>query len=723
MKNQPTVLDEETLIDAARECRSLPLPREVIIEPTDRCNMRCRMCFYANDHFRPEDEMSFDEIAYCIAKLPASIKRCTLIGGEPLIHPHIVGIVGLLAERNISVGISTNGYLLKPEMSNSLAALGNVDKIGVSLDGPADVHNEVRGPNNAFQRTMENLKYASSHFPIHVVSVFHNGNERRIIELFPFLEEIDNLGFSVELAREYPCEVLEETAGRYGVTVDDLHMKVEGGMGPAVGITEIEKLLKEVRNKATCQGIPFHFIPPNTLDLLPSLMGKTNIEADSGKFCTRLLKARIDPRGNMIHCYGLRMPMGSLLEKNFEEIWNGDAYKAFRHGLVDDGLAPICGYCFAAQPSQRAMDALPSPPPVQFGIVGCGKIAGAYARLIRELPECELAGVSSRSAERGERFAADHETEAFSLQTLAEKADALILTSEPGAHIEALSEIDELGGKHVLMEKPLAAALEDCRLALELRDRNASFTWGISSQMRFSPLMATIRERVRDSLVGRPLSFSIQFSFGRLEGYYGEGGGWRKNMEGNVIFNQGIHVLDFLFDLFGLPEAINCKGSRKRHRDVPFDTVDMRLCYDTGLEGDLMVTVAGQPGGRLMRFQLTGEKAEVSIETDVAGRVVLAETRHKGRKVEAPDNRPLWKKAARSLIRHFGSEEKRRRLLYGDPSPAADLMPQIMAFLKAVRGKTVYPVTFGDAYGVILMAHAAQTSCEEEREVRLKELL
>ncbi len=718
-----SLLDEETLLRLAGEGKDIPLPSELIFEPTGRCNMRCRMCFYSADHFAPEHEMDFDGIVACLGKLPRTIRRATLIGGEPLFHPRIVDIVRLFAERDVSVGISTNGYFLTPELTEKFAALGNVDKVAVSIDGLEEVHNKARGPNNAFQRTFENLNHAARHFPVQVVSVCHNGNERDIIDLVPSLKGTKNLTFSVEIAREYPNEVLERTAGRYGVEIEDLHMKKEGGMGPTVGADEMAPLLKEIRSKTLREGVPFHFIPTNTLNLLPGLLGRVSEEKDLSLVCRRLLKARLDSRGNLIHCYALRMPMGSLLEESFEDIWNSEAYKAFRRDLIGRGLAPICGYCFAAQPSKLAKAMAKSPSPVRLGIAGCGKIASVYVRVLKDMPEFELVGVSSRSTDRGMRFADDHDTRAFPMPELVKTVEAVVLATEPDSHWPMIKEIAAHGDVHILIEKPLGASLDDSRRILELRKDHPGLIWGMSSQMRFSPLMASIREMMDDRRIGALCSFDIRCSYSRMEGYYAEGNGWRRRVGGNVIFNQGVHMLDFILDTFGLPDSVEGDGSRERHGDVPFDTATIRLSYADGLEGTLTVTVAGPPGGPHTRFLAIGCDGEISVESDASGRLVKSRKTIGGSPFVASDNRPFWKRVVRKGIEAFGSEDMKMKYLRGNPTSIHDLGPQLRAFAKSVRGEALYPASLEDGDMVVAMATAAQVSIVEKRRVILREIL
>jgi len=65
---------------------------------------------------------------------------------------------------------------------------------------------------------------------------------------------------------------------------------------------------------------------------------------NAGKACQWALeRCYVDIRGNVTTCcYNMRKNMGSLMEKSFDEIWNGEEYKEFRK-LMSKGILP--GFC------------------------------------------------------------------------------------------------------------------------------------------------------------------------------------------------------------------------------------------------------------------------------------------------------------------------------------------------------------------------------------------
>ncbi len=90
-----------------------------------------------------KDELSLDEIDKIINDIKAFKPNVTLFGGEPLLYSNWEKVVSRIKEEGMRCNIITNGILLE-KYASSIINLG-VDEIIFSLDGPREVHDEVRG--------------------------------------------------------------------------------------------------------------------------------------------------------------------------------------------------------------------------------------------------------------------------------------------------------------------------------------------------------------------------------------------------------------------------------------------------------------------------------------------------------------------------------------------------------------------------------------------------
>ena len=132
-------------------------PRNCVWELTLACNLRCVHC--GSRAGRPrERELTTAECLDVVAQL-ASLEcdLITLSGGEPLLRRDWDVIARAASARGIYVNLVTNGTLVDRDTARRALDAGLVN-VGVSLDGPQDLHDEIRG-RGAFARTMAGIAH------------------------------------------------------------------------------------------------------------------------------------------------------------------------------------------------------------------------------------------------------------------------------------------------------------------------------------------------------------------------------------------------------------------------------------------------------------------------------------------------------------------------------------------------------------------------------------
>jgi MoaA/NifB/PqqE/SkfB family radical SAM enzyme len=120
----------------------------LILYPHSRCNCRCLMCDIWRD--RGRREIGADEVAGWLPEWrELGIERVVLSGGEPLLHSELPRLGGMLAAAGIGVTVLSTGLLLARDAE---ALVGFADDLVVSLDGPPEVHDEIRNVPRAFAK-------------------------------------------------------------------------------------------------------------------------------------------------------------------------------------------------------------------------------------------------------------------------------------------------------------------------------------------------------------------------------------------------------------------------------------------------------------------------------------------------------------------------------------------------------------------------------------------
>jgi radical SAM protein with 4Fe4S-binding SPASM domain len=119
-------------------------PIYVVWEVTLRCDHACSHCGSRAARARP-DELDTGALLEIADQLIAQgTREVTLIGGEAYLRPDTPALVRHLTAGGIYVSMQTGGRAFTPPMAAQYAEAGLV-QLGVSIDGPADVHDQVRG--------------------------------------------------------------------------------------------------------------------------------------------------------------------------------------------------------------------------------------------------------------------------------------------------------------------------------------------------------------------------------------------------------------------------------------------------------------------------------------------------------------------------------------------------------------------------------------------------
>jgi radical SAM protein with 4Fe4S-binding SPASM domain len=153
-------------------------PYFVKIDPTNKCNLRCKGCLHALERKDLENNnrlgsMDFELFKKIIDELEKYLVKVSLYFlGEPLIYPKIVEMVQYLTERNIGSVISSNLNFLPEWLAHNLVKK-RLTHLIVSLDGANEEGYLRYRVGGSFEKVIKNLKLIqkekkiqSSHYPL-----------------------------------------------------------------------------------------------------------------------------------------------------------------------------------------------------------------------------------------------------------------------------------------------------------------------------------------------------------------------------------------------------------------------------------------------------------------------------------------------------------------------------------------------------------------------------
>ncbi|MBI1766207.1 MAG: radical SAM protein [Acidobacteria bacterium] len=118
------------------------------IHPSLRCNLACAHC-YSNSGPTARTELDVQTVCEVITDAAAlGYAVVSVAGGEPLMYRGLEEVLNHAKTLGLRTTVTTNGYFTQPKLLERLRPL--VDVLAISLDGPPDVHNQIRGSARAF---------------------------------------------------------------------------------------------------------------------------------------------------------------------------------------------------------------------------------------------------------------------------------------------------------------------------------------------------------------------------------------------------------------------------------------------------------------------------------------------------------------------------------------------------------------------------------------------
>jgi radical SAM protein with 4Fe4S-binding SPASM domain len=283
-------------------------------------------------------------------------------GGEPFLRPDLLSLVRRVKQKGMYCNITTNGTLIHETDAYEVVRSG-LDSLNVSIDGPAEIHDVIRGKQGAFARSVAAIRLVQaaktalgSKTPnVTLATTIVAGNMSRLTELVPLGSDLRaHLGFGYVF---YTTEQMQQDTNRAlqrTTVAKPENQDIPDELKP-VRSEELAREVERIKRLARASGVSVTFGPDLTADEI-----RMRYHDDAYAFVDKCFypwyAMRINPYGDVYPC-SLQVPMGSVRESSIADIWNGARYVAFRSVLKRRRLFPSCAKCCAL--SFRAWQSLP----------------------------------------------------------------------------------------------------------------------------------------------------------------------------------------------------------------------------------------------------------------------------------------------------------------------------------------------------------------------------
>jgi MoaA/NifB/PqqE/SkfB family radical SAM enzyme len=314
----------------------------IYLEVTNRCNLLCVTCPRTFEDLEPPMDLSWDLFTKIVDQVPG-LQRVVLHGvGEPMLVKELPRMIRYLKDRGIYVLFNTNGTLLAPRKRQEIIDTG-LDELRVSVDAAdAESFLKVRGK-DMFDRIVRNVSEFTT-----LQKQIGAETPRVSLWLTGLKETVDQLPDFVRLA------------ARIGVKEVHLQRLVFDELGR--GLARPDSSLFEATQKAEAATIEAAEELGRSLGVMIDASGATepglSLQRADGETpwsaCRRPWSLMyFTAHGTALPCciapFSTRgydsYTLGNATQQTLAEIWNSDAYRGFRAGLMSDQPPKPCENC------------------------------------------------------------------------------------------------------------------------------------------------------------------------------------------------------------------------------------------------------------------------------------------------------------------------------------------------------------------------------------------
>jgi Fe-coproporphyrin III synthase len=301
------------------------------------CNCCCVMC----DIWKTKDSRSLshaDLQPHLESIRRLGVRWVVLSGGEPLLNAEWPQLCSIFRQEGIRVTLLTTGLLLGKQAS---LVAEFFDDVIVSLDGPEQIHDQIRRVDKAFallQRGVAALRHHRRALPISARTTVQKANHAHLRETCTAAKQLNVNGISF-LAADLTSEAFNRPLGWSPNRQSEVALSVDE---VAVLETEIESLITK-----NFEDIHSGFIaesPEKLRRIVTHFRAHLGLDQTKAPRCNApWTSAVVETDGTVRPCF-FHPPIGNIHHAPLEEVVNGDQALTFRSKL-DIPNDAICERC------------------------------------------------------------------------------------------------------------------------------------------------------------------------------------------------------------------------------------------------------------------------------------------------------------------------------------------------------------------------------------------
>jgi MoaA/NifB/PqqE/SkfB family radical SAM enzyme len=331
-------------------------PSQALFFMTYRCTSRCKMCtiWRRGEKVDAQKELSLKDWKKCVDMLSLkNIEVIEIFGGDSLLRKDVtIPLIEYIkkSNKNIIVDLPTNCNLLDKETAIALVKAG-VDRLYISLDGPIEIHDKIRGNRGTYTNVQKALEYLveakkdlGSKTPAIIINcTISSNNVDNFENIISIVKKLGADGVEFEYVGEFKEENIQNTI-LDGIKPTPFY--ITRGSSNLLSREQAYLLKKKMKNvRELAKNLKIN-ISTQVIDSL-TIDNLTDGTIPNKKcFISRYL-VTIDPFGNVMVCFHCNnYILGNIKNVNFSSIRKNKKYRSFLK-LQKKGKIKICENCIS----------------------------------------------------------------------------------------------------------------------------------------------------------------------------------------------------------------------------------------------------------------------------------------------------------------------------------------------------------------------------------------
>ena len=250
--------------------------------------------------------------------------------------------------RDLKSGVTTGAYTL-PRQADALAEAG-LSRLSVSMDGPPDVHNHIRGRKDSFEQAyagIEAFTAASRKLgkrpEVYINCTITNMNHHRLVDFYNAVAPLNPTAINFTYMWFIDPETATEHNALYGDRYEVSASCYSEWIDPrTVDIDLLHDQIQQLKDKPRVNFSPLF----SKEDLKRYFHNPNEFVNPAGKCLASWFFLQVLADGGVIvytRCHP--KPVGNINTQSIAEVWNGPEMKNWRRFIQNVGKMPMCKRC------------------------------------------------------------------------------------------------------------------------------------------------------------------------------------------------------------------------------------------------------------------------------------------------------------------------------------------------------------------------------------------